>query len=130
MAIKAAVRIKPDTYRSSLSTTIQNFDPAAAPPTGQVVMVAQAIVYDDAVLTGTNYQPGDPVTERNIVVLYEEVITKELAVFNSLTQAQATAEWTAALNEFMTRILPAGPTLVKAIRSARLAAPVPVAPNV
>jgi hypothetical protein len=87
-------------------------------------MVAQAVAYDDTVVTGATYQAGDPATERNLVVLYEEPITKELAIFEPMTAAQATAEWAAALDAFKARVLPAGPLLVKAIRTARIAPPV------
>lgn len=124
MAIRGAVRYKPDTYRSTLSTTIANFDPAATPPAGTIVMTAQAIAYDDTQVTAANYQPGDPATERNLVVLYEEPISMELAAFDGLTQAAASQLWTDALTAFKTRLTPAGPVLVKAIRSARLAPPI------
>lgn len=126
MAIQAAVRWKPDIYRSSLETTIQDFDPTATPPTGQVVMTAQAVVFDNTVVTGANYKPGDPATERNIVVLYEEPITMELAAFDGLTEAQAKAAWDAALADFLARVTPAGPLLIRTIRAARISPPIVV----
>ena len=124
MAIKGAVRWRPDAFRSPLTTTVANLDPAATPPTGQVVMIAQALVYDDTKVTGANYKPGDPATERELVILYEEPVSMELAAFDGLTEAQAAALWEDALTAFKTRVLPAGPVLIRAIRTARTAPPV------
>ena len=124
MAIKGAVRWRPDAFRTPLTTTVANLDPAATPPTGQVVMHAQLVAYDDADVTPANYKAGDVATERDLVILYEEPISMELAAFDGLTNAQAAALWATALNEFKTRVTPAGPNLLKAIRTARRAAPV------
>lgn len=60
MAIKAAVRWKPDTYRSSLETTVSGFDGTTV--TGSIVQITQLVAYDDSVVTGGNYKPGDPST--------------------------------------------------------------------
>lgn len=124
MALKGAVRFKPDVYRTSMEATVGSLDPAASPPSGTVYMVAQLVAYDDAVVTGGNYKPGDPATEQNVTVLYEETLSQELAAFAGLTQPQATALWTAALNAFQVRVTPAGPVLLRAIRAARLTPPV------
>lgn len=124
MAIRVACRWKPDTYRSSLETTVAGLDPAAMPPAGTIVMHAQLCAYDDTVVTGASYKAGDPVTERAIVVLYEESISMDLAGFDSLTQAQATQQWADALAVFRDRVSPAAPALLRAIRAARIASPV------
>lgn len=124
MAIKGAVRWRPDAFRSPLTTTVANLDPAATPPAGQVVMIAQLAAYDDQQVTAQNYEPGDPATEKRLVILYEEPITMELAAFDGLANAQAAALWTDALDDFKTRVTPAAAVLVKAIRAARTAPPV------
>lgn len=137
MAVKGAVRYKPDTYRSSLETLVAGLSPQGAqtnpgvqPPTydgvpaGDVVMVAQLVAYDDVQLQLANYKPGDPLTEQYITVLHERPITLALAAFNGLTQTQATALWTAELNSYKTWVTPAATTLLRAIRAARRANPV------
>ena len=125
MAIKGACRWKPDIYKTSLETTVANLDPTATPPTGSVVMTAQLVGYDDTKIgAGNPYAPGASGVEQFITVLYEEPITKELSAFEVMSQAQATAEWAAALDAFKTRVLPAGPLLLKAIRAAKIAAPI------
>lgn len=124
MAIKGAVRFKPDVYRSSLETTVAGLNAAATPPTGTVVMRVQLVAYDDTVVTGGNYSPGEPSTEKNLVILYEDTLQMELAAFNGLTQNQATTLWTNALSAWGNSVLPAAPNLVKAIRGARVAPPV------
>lgn len=124
MAIKGAVRFAPDVYRSSLETTVAALDPAATPPTGTVVMRVQLVAYDDAVVTGGNYSAGDPATEKNLVVLYEDTLQMELATFNGLTQPQATTLWTNALSAWGATVSPAALNLLKAIRGARISPPV------
>lgn len=124
MAIKGAVRFKPDMWKSTLESTVGGLDPAATPPTGTVYMPVQLVAYDDAVVTGGNYSPGEPATEKNITVLYEDTLQLELAAFQGINQAAATALWTAALNNWKTWITPAGVNLLKATRSARLSAPI------
>ena len=124
MAVRGAVRFKPDVYRSSLETTVSGLKPDATPPEGTVYMVAQLVAYDDTVVTGGNYVAGDPATERNITILYEETLGKELASFNALTQPQATAAWTTSLDQFRIRVEPAAANLLKAIRGARRTNPV------
>lgn len=123
MAIRGAVRFKPDMYKSSLETTVANLNPAAAPPTGTVYMPVQLVAYDDTVVTAGNYKPGDPATEREITVLYEDTLSMELSAFNGITQAAATTLWTNALANWKALVTPAGPNLLKAIRSARLTPP-------
>lgn len=123
MAIRGAVRWRPDTYRSPLLATVAELDPTAEPPTGSIVMVAQLVAYDDTQLTGANYQPGHPDTERKLVILHERTYTKELAAFATMTQSEASAAWADTLADYKAWVLPAGPTLLKAIRAARTAAP-------
>jgi len=106
-------------FRSTLEATVMGLEPAATPPTGTVVMPAQLIAYDDTVVTPANYEAGNVDTERHITVLYEEPLTMDLAAFDGITQAAATALWTDALEQWKTRILPAAPNMLKAIRAAR-----------
>jgi hypothetical protein len=124
MAVRGAVRFKPDTNKTALEATIGGLNAAATPPTGTVYMVAQLVAYDDTVVTPANYTAGDPATERNITVLYEETLSKDLAVFNGINQAAATALWATALTAWRDQIAPAAPNMLKAIRGARRAAPV------
>lgn len=126
MAIKGAARWKPDVYRTSLESTVIELDPAASPPSGIVVMIAQLVVYDDTVVTPANYLAGDPATERNITVLFEQPVSKALGPFTAMTGAQALAEWDAALSTFAAWVQPAGVVLVRAIRNARRSAPITV----
>lgn len=123
MALKGAVRFKPDMYRSSLEATVLSLNPLASPPTGTVVMPVQLVAYDDAVVTAGNYVPGDADTEKNITVLYETSLQMELAAFNGLTQPQATALWTNALATWKTWVTPAALNLLRATRAARLTPP-------
>lgn len=123
MAVRGGYRWKPDAYRSTTSTTIQDFDPSANPPTGGVVMIAQAIAYDDAALKDVAYRAGVSDTEAAIVVLYEEPVVMDLTAFASMTGAEATAAWGTALTDFETRVAPAMPVLIRAIVPARQAAP-------
>lgn len=128
MAIKGAVRWKPDVYKSSLEATVLGLNASpdgGGAPTGTVVMTAQLVAYDDVDFgAGNPYRPGHRDTEDKLVILYEEPVMKALEVFAAMTAAQAQAEWEASLTAFRDRVLPAGPTLVKAIRAARLAPPV------
>lgn len=123
MAIRGAVRFKPDMYRSSLEATVAGLNAAATPPTGSIVMMAQLVAYDDTVVTGANYKPGRPDIEQEITVLYEEPIMMDLSVFSGKTQAQSTAMWSTALTDFANRVSPAAVSLLRAIRAARLSAP-------
>lgn len=137
MAITGGVRWKPDTYRSTVNTTIQNFNPTGTTtdpetgettetgiPSGGVVMIAQAVAYDTEDFANAPYLPGDPETERKLVILYEEPIVKDLSAFHNMTQAEADAEWRNSLQDFLDRVLPAAGTLVKAVRPARIAPPI------
>ncbi len=124
MAIKAAVRWQPDAFRTSLETTIQNFDPTTTPPSGTLIRMAQLVVYDDTEVTGGNYAAGDPATERNLVLLYAEPIGMELALFQPLNAAASAAAWATALQAFANRVTPAVALLVKAQRAAMRTAPI------
>ncbi len=126
MAIRGAVRFKPDMYRSTLETTVGSLNAAVTPPTGMVFMPVQLVAYDNAkVGTADNpYVPGSPASEVEITVLYEDTLSMELAAFQGISQAAATALWTAALTNWRDQIAPAGPNLLKAIRAARIAPPV------
>ena len=77
-------------------------DPEADPPiptrSGQRVEVAQAVVFDDAVLGNTvPYEPGDPSTEQLLRVIIETPIMLEVSAFSGLSGAQAQALWDTAL---------------------------------
>lgn len=121
--IRGAARFKPDMYRSSLETTVAGLDPSATPPSGAVYMPVQLVAYDDQVVTGQNYVPGDPATEKNITILYEDTLQMALEAFDGKTQNQASAMWQEALESWRDAVAPAGPNLLKAIRSARLSPP-------
>lgn len=138
MAIRGAVRWKPDAYRSSIEATVAELNPTGVQPPdaqgnpqpdsgvpgGSVVMIAQAVAYDDTIVTGANYQAGDPATERNIVVLHERTYTFDLSVAHTSTQAQIDTLLTNTLNSYRSWILPAGPALVRMFYSARRSAPI------
>lgn len=139
MAIKGAVRWKPTMYRSSMETTVIDLNPRGEQydeegdvtgqtgiPEGTLVFIAQAVAYDDAAVgtTANPYRPGDPATERHVVILHERTYTKSLAAAHAATQAQIDADLAATLAAYRDWILPAGPALVKAYYAARMAAPV------
>lgn len=139
MAIRGAVRWKPDAFRSSLETTVIDLNPTGQysdaqgnplPPTGipggTVVFVLQAVAYDDARLgiPANPYRPGHPETEKEVVVLHEETRQYALSAVNGLTQAQINAFLASELTSYKNWILPAGPNLVKVFYSARLSAPI------
>ena len=88
MAVKAAIRYKPDTYRSGLETLVEGFNPATG--TGTIILPVQVCMYDDTVVTGANYTPGDPASERNINVLYEDQLRFDIATLTAMTQANLT----------------------------------------
>jgi hypothetical protein len=124
MAIKGAVRFKPDMYRSTLEATVGGLQPTpegGGPPKGTVYMPVQLVAYDDAqVGTGGNpYVPGAPASEQFITVLYEDTLQMDLAAFNGISQAAATALWATALDNWKTWVTPAGVNLLKATRAAR-----------
>lgn len=126
MTIKGAVRFTPDMYKSTLEATVGSLDASATPPTGTVYMPVQLVAYNDTeVGTQANpYIPGDPASERYITVLYAGTLSMELAAFQGINQAAATALWTTALNAWKDAVTPAGPNLLKAIRAARIAPPI------
>lgn len=66
MAIRGAVRFKPDMYRSTLEATVGELNAAATPPTGTVFMVAQLVAYDDTRVgaAGNPYVPGAAASRR------------------------------------------------------------------
>lgn len=134
MAIRGAVRWRPDVGRSASQSSILNLIPSprdadgnatGGHPSGTIVMIAQLVAFDDARIGGPNpYRPGSPDTEREVTILYEQVFTKELAVLGQMTEAQATSEWTATLQGFRDEHLPAVCPLIKAIRAARMSPPI------
>ncbi len=126
MAIKGAVRFKPDIYRSTLEATVGSLNAAATPPAGTVFMPVQLVAYDDTKVgtAGNPYVPGAQASEVEITVLYEDTLSMELAAFQGISQAAATALWTVALTNWRDAIAPAGPNLLKAIRATRIAPPV------
>jgi hypothetical protein len=123
MAIKGAVRWKPDTYRSSIEATVMELDPSVTPPGGSVVLIIQAIAYDDTVVTPANYQAGHPDTERNIIVLHEQVKQYALSAAHSMTTAAINSFLAGELVAYKNWVLPAGPALIKAFYGARTTAP-------
>lgn len=125
MAVKRAVRWQPDAKMNVQQTLIAGLDTSQNPATGTVTMVAQLVAYDDTVVTSGNYSAGDPATEKNIAILYQEPVSMDLTSFNALTAANAKAQWDAALTAFGTRMRTnAADALVqKAVLSARRSAP-------
>lgn len=130
MAVVGAVRWKPDTYRSSLETTVAGLsvDPEGdGPPEGTIVMVAQLVAYDDQRFPNPQaYQSGNPATEQWVTVLYAEPIMMDLSAFASMTDQQAQDAWADALAAFGARLLPAVPVLIRAVRAAKIAPPVTI----
>lgn len=141
MAIKGGVRWKPDQYRTSLEATVTDLNPtgqqydengnpttATGVPEGTVVMIAQAVAYDDAVFGDgagqVPYRPGDPETERHLVVLHEETKMYELSAAYAPTAAQIDAFFAAELEAYRDWVLPAGGTLAKVMYTARMAPPI------
>ena len=139
MAIKGAVRWKPDTYRSSIEATVVDLNPLGQysdvdgnplPPTGvpggTLIFVIQAVAYDDTKLgtVGNPYRPGHPDTEREIVVLHEQTRQYDLSAVQTMTQAQVNSFLNSELLAYKTWVLPAGASLVKAFYGARMSAPV------
>lgn len=124
MALKGAVRWKPDTYESSILTKISSFDPTTTPPTGDVVMIAQLVMYNDVIVTPENYKKGDPATESNITVLYEAPITKSLSSFSGMTAGQMATEWANTLSTFRLFVQPAATYLANVLWTARNAPPI------
>lgn len=121
MAVKAAFRYKPDTYRSGLETIVENFDPAAG--TGTLVLPCQMVIYDDTKVTGANYVPGDPSSERNINVLYEDVIRLDIAATAALSQAAMQTAISDALAQWGNSVKPSATALGKIVLAAKRAAP-------
>jgi hypothetical protein len=139
MAIKGAVRWKPDAYRSSIEATVIDLNPTGQyndaegnplPPTGvpggTIILVAQAVAYDDAKVGGAGnpYRPGHPDTEREIVVLHEQTRQYDLSAVQTMTQAQVNSFLNSELIAYKNWVLPAGTSLVKTFYSARMAPPV------
>lgn len=129
MAVKRAVRWQPDAKMNVQQTLIGGLDTSTNPAGGTVTMVAQLVAYDDTVVTGGNYSAGDPATEKNLAILYQEPVSMDLASFNGLTAANAKAQWDAALAAFGTRMQTnaADALIQKAVLSARRSAPVVIA---
>jgi len=124
MAQRLAARYKPDTYRSSLETLVQNFNPTAV--TGTIVLPVQLCMYDDTVVTGANYQPGDPASERNINVLYEDQLLFDIATLGAMTQANLSTFLANQLTAWGQSVKAAGPALGRIVVTAKRAAPVQV----
>jgi len=126
MAIKGAIRWKPDVYRSSTNTTIAGLVlPAATStdkPQGTIIMIAQAVTFDDIRFGPVNaYRPGHVESEIFVDVLFEQAIQKDISVFIGKSYAECEAIWDAELEAFKTWVTPHGTLLVNAIRPARRA---------
>lgn len=123
MTLRVAVRFRPDINQSPQQSSVEGFDPANVK--GTVVMPVQLVAYDDAApVDWTKYVPGDPTYERYITLLYPDVLEGDLHAANSATDAQIDAYWAAQLNAWAATLAPSIPALLRAIRSARRAAPV------
>lgn len=106
MAVKYAVRWKPDINRSSLETKIQNRDMSADPPnSGNRVRCLQLVAFDDSQVgvSGNAYVPGAPATEQFITIIDERVVTLGIAAFTGLTFAQSQALWDAERDAWIAR---------------------------
>lgn len=125
MAIRGAVRWRPDIGRSSLESYLEDFNPDVTPPTGNVVMIAQVVAYETTDFGGANppYREGDPASERLITIIDQIVVRKSIPAMYAMTQAQIDAEWEASRQAIATRYLPHGPALIRMIRGARKAPP-------
>ena len=121
MAIKAALRFKPDTYRSGMETLIEGFNPATG--TGTIILPVQVVMYDDTVVTGANYTPGDPASERNINVLYEDQLRFDIAALTAMTQANLSAFLTSQLNAWGQIVKPGMTGIGRIVLAAKRATP-------
>lgn len=125
MAIQTGVRWKPSVYRSSQETINQGLNPAATPPAGTIVRIAQLVAYDDTKVTtvGNPYAPGTPATESQMYILDEIPVGLDLTAMNGKSQAQITAMWGAALAAQKTYWQPAVANLVKSEIGVQLTPP-------
>jgi hypothetical protein len=123
MAIRGAVRWMPDSRSNAQQSYLEGFDTGTTPPSGNVVMIAQVVAYDDTQVTGANYREGDPSTERLLTIIDQVVVRKSIAGMYNLTQAEVDAGWEAERQAIAARYLPHGAALVKMIRGARKAPP-------
>lgn len=124
--IRGGVRWKPDIGRTSLETTIADFDPQADPPSGRIVMIAQLVAYDSDDIGPSPkipYKPGKPEVEAELVILHEQVYGLELAEAAGMTQAEIDAHWAATLAGYKDWVTPAALPLARAILGARMAPP-------
>ena len=132
MSIRTAIRLKPDTFRGGLETTIQWSTPAAAPGgpvparAGTVVRIAQLVIYDDTKVGNAQspYNPGSEATERFVVVCDQEAISLALGSFAGLTYQAAQALWQAPLQAAADRWAPDRDALAKAAGGAWLVPPI------
>lgn len=121
MAVKAAIRYKPDTYRSGLETLVEGFNPATG--TGTIILPVQVCIYDDVVVTGANYVPGDPSSERNINVLYEDQLRFDIATLAAMTQANLSTFLNTQLVNWGQSVKTGMPGLGRIVWAARRLAP-------
>lgn len=124
MAIKAAVRFKPEVGRTPLETTIQTPDFTATPPTGGMVRIIQLVGWDDATLPLASYQAGMPDSERRLVVIDQKAVTLDISAFSGITYAAAEALWQAELTAAAAEWTPVLATLLRAAAGSVLADPV------
>lgn len=121
MAMKAAIRWKPDVMRTSLET-LSLIDTAGE---GSITMIAQLVAYDDTKVNGATYVPGDFASEKYIVVCNEQVYTYDIAGLPS-TFAQIQAKFAADMAAYRDAIQPNALRLALICAAAKLATPVPV----
>lgn len=133
MALVSGVRWKPDKGRTSLETTMANFDPQAeGGPVGAIPMIAQLIAYDDTKIGATAnpstgrvaYKPGASAVEAEIVVLHEQVRWGELEAFATMTQAEIDVFWRTQLEDYRVWVTPAAVPLGMVKLSQIMAPPI------
>lgn len=140
MAIRIAFRWKPDAYRSTNEATVADLrprgespapetpgQPPAEPtgvPAGTIVMIQQAVAYDTDRLSAASYRPGDPATERNIVVLHERVRQYDLTAAHNASQAQIDTFLATELAGYRDWVAPAIPALARVAYAARQSTPI------
>lgn len=124
MAVRAAVRFKPEVGRSALETTIQNRDYSVTPPTGGMVRTVQLVAWDDASVSVANYKAGLPETERHLVIVDQDTVTMDISAFHGTTYAEAEALWQPVLDAAAARWQPVLATLLRAAAGSVMANPV------
>lgn len=85
---------------------------------GTLYFEVRAVTYDDTIVTGANYKPGDPTVEANITVVFQDVLQFDLPTLAAMTPAALLTYFQTQLDAWATTNKPLATAMQKVRRVA------------